>query len=360
MTACCPAVALLAAILYVFLGTIDLIRGRLMTRVGQWTDETLSDRLYEVIVRLPLKIGNANDGMQPLRDLDQLRSFLTGAGPIALFDLPWIPLYLGICFVLHFWIGITALIGAGILLSLAIFTEFAVRQPTREASEFGARRRVLAETGRRNADVIVALGMAGRLRSRWTEVNARHLDLQKKASDLASGLGAISRMFRLMLQSGVLAVGAYLVVHGQATAGIIIAGSILAARALAPVDLAIANWRSFVAARQSWRRLSRLLALLPRQADPMALPPPTRTVTVEGATVMPPGGLKLVLQDINLGLKAGDGLAIIGPSASGKSSLAKLLVGAWQPARGRVRIDSAALSHWSAERLGAHIGYLPQ
>jgi PrtD family type I secretion system ABC transporter len=350
----------LAGILYGFLGLIDMIRGRLMTRVGNSLDESLSGRIYDTIVRLPLKLGGLNDGMQPLRDIDSVRSFLSGLGPIALFDLPWLPLYLGICYILHPWIGLTALAGAALLVVLTLLTELLVRGPTRYATGLAATRRVLAETSRRNADVIVAMGMGARLQDRWSDINSKYLATQQRASDLAGGLGALSRMLRLMLQSGVLGVGAYLVIHEEATAGIIIAGSILAARALAPVDLAIANWRAFVGARQSWSRLAKLLALMPAQVEPLSLPHPSKTVTVEGAGIVPPGGAKLAVQDINLTLRSGDGLGIIGPSASGKSSLAKMLVGAWQPTQGKVCLDGAALAQWTPEALGRHIGYLPQ
>jgi PrtD family type I secretion system ABC transporter len=350
----------LAAILYGFLALIDIVRGRLLTRVGNSLDEALSGRIYDTIVRLPLKLGDLNDGMQPLRDIDQVRSFLSGLGPIALFDLPWIPLYLGICFILHPWIGLTALGGAALLMVLTLSTEAIVRGPTKGATGLASSRRVLAETSRRNADVIMAMGMSGRLQERWAEVNAEYLATQRRASDRVGGLGALSRMLRLTLQSGVLAVGAYLVIHEEATAGIIIAGSILAARALAPVDLAIAHWRGFVATRQSWARLSKLLALMPVPPQPLALPAPSQTLSVEGVSVVPPGGAKFVVQDVSLTLSSGDGLGIIGPSASGKSSLAKMLVGAWQPTQGKVCLDGAALDQWAPDALGRHIGYLPQ
>jgi ATP-binding cassette subfamily C protein len=170
----------------------------------------------------------------------------------------------------------------------------------------------------------------------------------------------MSKVLRMMLQSALLAVGAWLVIHQESTSGIIIAGSILGSRALAPVDLAIANWRGFVAARQGWNRLSHLFTHLPAQAAPMALQPPAKTLVVQNAAVAPPGEQKLVCQDVNFSLTAGKALGVIGPTASGKSSLARLLVGVWTPARGSVRIDGATLDQWSPEALGRHVGYLPQ
>jgi ATP-binding cassette subfamily C protein len=202
--------------------------------------------------------------------------------------------------------------------------------------------------------------MADRVANRWSEINERYLARQQQASDVTGGLGAVVKMLRMVLQSAVLAVGAYLVIHQEASAGVIIAGSILAARALAPVDLAIANWRGFVAARQSWARLSKLLAALPPEDARLALPRPSSTLMVEHASAAPPGVQKMVVQDVNFTLRSGSGLGVIGPSASGKSSLARMLVGVWQPVRGRVRLDGAAFDQWGAEALGRHIGYLPQ
>ena len=252
--------AILAAMLFSFQAIIDLIRVRVLVRIGLVLDNTLSARVYDAIVRLPLKTIVRSDGLQPLRDLDSVRSFLSGLGPTALFDLPWMPLYLGICFMFHFWIGITALLGAIVLANLTLLAEIFTRKNIKVVAGLVSSRNELAETSRRNAEVLMAMGMASRLRSRWSDVNEEYMASQQRVSDVAGGIGAVSRVLRLMLQSAVLGVGAYLVVRQEATAGIIIAGSILAGRALAPVDLAIANWRGFVAARQSWIRLAALLA----------------------------------------------------------------------------------------------------
>jgi ATP-binding cassette, subfamily C, type I secretion system permease/ATPase len=351
---------ILASGLYAALGLLDMIRGRILVRIGNRLDETLSTRIYETIVRLPLKAGNRADGLQPLRDLDSVRSFLSGLGPTALFDLPWLPVYLVICFLFHPYIGLTALIGAIILSIVTILTENMTRDPTRAATTYGAARIALAESSRRNAEVLTAMGMTRRVAARWNEANAKYLANMRRASDVAGGFGSASKVLRMMLQSVVLAVGAYLVIYQQATAGIIIAGSILSARALAPVDLAIANWRGFVAARQAWRRLTDLLALMPAQAAPMPLQPPSKSLVIEAASAVPPGKDKIIVQDVSLALQAGNGLGVIGPSGSGKSSLARMMVGVWTPARGRIRLDGAALEQWSSEELGKHIGYLPQ
>jgi len=351
---------ILAAALFAALGVLDAIRGRILVRIGGALDETLSGRVYDTLVRLPLRVGARTDGTQPLRDLDSVRSYLSGLGPVALFDLPWIPLYLAICFAFHPLIGFTALAGAIILIALTLLTETLMRAPTKAATEAAIERSGLAEASRRNAEALIAMGMAGRMAAKWGEANRQYMRSQREASDLGGGLGATSKVLRMMLQSVVLAVGAYLVIHQEASAGIIIAGSILSARALAPVDLAIANWKGFIAARQSWQRLNKLLTVLPARTTPMSLQAPVHRLTVESVSASPPGVPKIVVQDITFGLEAGQGLGIIGPSGSGKSSLVRLLVGVWQPVRGSVRLDGAALDQWSPDALGRHVGYLPQ
>jgi ATP-binding cassette subfamily C protein len=350
----------LAGGLYLAQGVLDLIRGRILVRIGTALDEALSGRVFETVVRLPLVAGGRSEGLQPLRDLDNIRSFLSSLGPSAFFDLPWLPFYLAICFAFHVLIGATALVGAIILVTLTIVTEFLTRRPAREAMTYAARRNDLAAASRRNAEVLAAMGMSRRLTARWSVANQDYLTGSQRTSDVAGGLGAIAKVMRMTLQSAVLGVGAYLVIHQEATAGVIIAGSILSARALAPVDLAIAHWKGFVAARQSWYRLNRLLASLPPQGVPTRLQAPSKRLSVEAISIVPPGEQKIIVQDVSFVLEAGSGLGVIGPSGSGKSSLVRALVGVWQPVRGKVRVDAAALDQWSPEVLGRHIGYLPQ
>jgi len=351
---------ILAGGLYIAQGILDLIRGRILVRIGTSLDEALSSRVFETVVRLPLIAGGRNEGLQPLRDLDNIRSFLSSMGPGAFFDLPWLPFYLAICFAFHVMIGLTALVGAIILVSLTILTEFMTRRPAREAMGLAMRRNDLAAASRRNAEVLVAMGMSGRLTKRWSVANESYLAGNQRTSDVAGGLGATAKVMRMTLQSAVLGVGAYLVIHQEATAGVIIAGSILSARALAPVDLAIAHWKGFVAARQSWHRLNGLLGSLPAQTAPTLLQSPSKRMSVENISVVPPGDQKVVVQDVTFALEAGNGLGVIGPSGSGKSSLVRALVGVWQPVRGKVRLDNAALDQWSSDVLGRHVGYLPQ
>ena len=226
--------------------------------------------------------------------------------------------------------------------------------------ELAGKRQALAESTRRNAEAIQAMGMGAAVAGKWTKVNEQFLDVNQRASDVAGTFGSLSRVMRMALQSALLGVGAYLVIRQEATPGIIIAGSILGARALAPVDLAIANWRGFVGARQSWRRLKELLQKFPAEDQQLALPKPKSHISVENASIVPPGEQRVVVQDISFRLEKGSGLGIVGPSASGKSSLARIIAGVWTPARGTVRLDGATFDQWPPSVLGKHIGYLPQ
>ena len=346
--------------LYVFQGLMDALRGRLLVRIGIRVDQAMSDRVYATVMRLPIQAPKRGESIQPLRDLDSVRAYLSGPGPTAFFDLPWVPLYLAICFAFHFWIGVTVLAGALILVSLTLLSELLAKQSALDANRVGNQRARLAETSRRNAEALTALGMTRWISRRWQSLNRKFLLGHADSSDLAAGLGAMGRSFRMMLQSGVLAVGAYLVINQQATAGVIIASSILSARALAPVDLAISHWRSFVAARQARERLNKLLVLLPELRMPTSLPKPQRGLNVDNVSAAPPDVQRAVVHEVTFSLKAGNGLGVIGPSASGKSSLARVLVGLWTPARGAVRLDGATLDQWVPDELGRHVGYLPQ
>ena len=307
-----------------------------------YLDAELGERVYDALVRLPLKTRGDGDGMQPLRDLDSVRGFLSSGGPSALFDLPWMPLYLGLCFYFHFWIGVAASVGAVVLIALAILTEFKTRNPTHDAAAFSKSRMALANAGRRNAEALRAMGMGRRVSSLWNRINQNYLQANERASDVASGLGGLSKVFRTILQSAVLAVGAFLVIKGETTAGIIIASSILSSRALG-------------AGRARDRQLERLCrSTSGRQATaptPDAVAGRNRADGAAGAEDVPErrerrhhrAGRSKVAGAGSLfqSRRKGQGLGIIGPSGSGKSTLARALVGAWPAARGRIRIDDA-------------------
>ncbi|RIX98430.1 type I secretion system permease/ATPase [Aureimonas flava] len=351
--------AMIVAVLYVFQGLIDAIRGRLLARVGTAVDAQLNGRTLQALTRLPLMTAGV-DSTQPSRDLDTIRNFLASPAPTALFDLPWIPFYLVICFAFHPAIGWAATVGGLILVVIALFTEILSRKPVETAYVLGRQRSTLSDTFRRNAEVLRAMGMEGRLGQTWTSINDQLASAQQRSADLNAALGSTSKVTRMMLQSAVLTVGAYLVIDGLATGGIIIASSILSARALAPVELAIGQWRSFISARTSWQRLSGILQHLPVAAEPLDLPRPSRQLSVENLSVAPPSGRLPIVRDASFRAKAGDGIGIIGQSASGKSSLVRAIVGAWAPLHGAVRLDGASIDQWSPDRLGVHVGYLPQ
>lgn len=354
------ALSLLALALFAFQGVLDFIRTRILARMAGSLDADLTGRVFGLVTRLPLRAKSVGDGQQPLRDLDTVRNFLVGQGLPAFFDLPWMPIYVFICFLFHPLIGWAVVVGAIILAIVALATEIKTREPVRQMTLHASRRGALSEAGRRNAEVVQAMGMAPGLSRVWSDLNGQYMAEQQKTSDIGGGLGSVSKFVRMVLQSGVLALGAWLVIEGQATGGIIIASSILTARALAPVDLAIANWRGFVSARQGAKRLFAMLAAMPESSVALELPPPKTSLRLESVSVTPPGVPQIIVQDASFTLQAGQGLGIIGPSASGKSSLVRAIVGAWIPVRGKIRLDNGAYDQWDPVALGQHIGYLPQ
>lgn len=346
--------------LFVIYGLLDIVRLRLLVRIGNRFDRLLQERVFALSVTLPLRNGPDSGRIQPIADLDQIRGFISGSGPTALFDLPWLPVYLLVIYAFHPSLGILATIGAAVSVVLTLIAEIVSRGPGKRASESIQTRRLAAEAARRNAEAVRAMGITERLAAVWANLSDRFLHDQRRVSDAVSASGAITRMWRLILQSGMLGAGAYLALVSEASAGVIIAASIMLARALAPIDILIANWRSLIAARQSYRRLGLLLAAFPAPAERMSLPRPTANLAVEGLSVGAPGQQKPIVQQVSFTLSAGSGLGIIGPSASGKSTLVRALVGAWSPLRGTVRLDGADISQWNPADLGRDVGYLPQ
>ncbi len=345
---------------YAFQGALDLIRSRVVVRAAALLDHRLALTVHGAVVRLAVATRHPGEGPQPVRDLDQIRSFLTGSGPIAIVDLPWVPVFLAICFLIHPWLGLAATAGAITLFTMTLLTERASRVPARAAAQDAGVRSVMVEANRRGGETIIAMGMGGALAERWAGVNNRYIGAVARLSDVAGSFGSASKVLRLLLQSIILGLGAYLVIRQELTAGAMIAASIMMGRALAPIETAIANWRGFVAARQSVRRLSEALTrLAPRQAA-TALPRPARGLDVEQVTVVAPGGRAAIVTGVHFGLKAGQALGIIGPSGAGKTSLVRALVGIWPPAKGGVRLDGAALDQWDPEHLGRHVGFISQ
>ena len=346
--------------LYLFQGVIEFLRSMLLVRIGMSLDERLNRKVFGALLFLPSKKQTSDDGLQSVRDLEQIRSFLSGIGSTALFDLPWVPFYLLLCFLFHFWIGFTALCGALLLVGITVAAEMLSRRPALEAARSSAARLGFAQAARRNWEAAIAMGFSGRLTDKWVAMNEDYLTHQAIASTRVGALTITAKIARMMLQSGVLAVGAILVIRQEATGGIIIASSILLTRALAPVELAIGQWKGFVTARQGWTRLAALLDAAPPEPQAFALPAPSRELSVENIAVTSPGSRDFILRNVSFKISAGTILGVIGPSASGKSSLARAIAGLWPVAIGSVRLDRAALSQWDTDELGQHIGYLPQ
>src|SRR5690349_21802246 len=346
---------------YLLQGYFDALRSRMLARIGALFDIKLQPRIHFALVTLPLRGTKAILAQQPLRDLDQIRVFLSGAGPTAFLDMPWIPLFLIALFLFHPLIGFTATVGQLAIVMMALLTEYQSRGAAKVSMDGSAQRQVLADALRQNADVIRALGMTGRLAGRWSDTNEHFIRHNTQLADVHANLSAAAKVLRFSLQSAVLGVGAYLVVMEQASGGIMIASSIMMGRALAPVEVALANWKQLVAARQGLGRLRAIIKTTAAPAVPaVVLQRPDRSLTVENLSVIVPGTQRTVISQVSFGLKAGMGLALLGASAAGKSSLAKALVGVWPVATGAVRLDGAAIDRWDPDDLGRHIGYLPQ
>ena len=346
---------------YAFQGFFDLIRARVLVRAATLLDQRLGTTVHAAVVQLGVRSRIPGEAQQPVRDLDAIRTFLTGSGPIAVVDLPWIPVFLAICFVVHPWLGAVALAGGIVLVALTLLTERASREPGQVMSREAGARASMIEAARRNSESATAMGMSKTLAARWIGVNDRYLVSSALASDVITSYGTVSKVVRLLLQSLILGVGAYLVIYQELSPGAMIAASIMMGRALAPIETAIANWRAFVAARLSYRRLSETLARVRLDAAATTLPKPARDLAVEQIAVAAPGTETTpILRDVRFGLVAGEALGVIGPSGAGKTSLSRALVGIWHPIRGSVRLDGAAFDQWDEEARGRHVGYLSQ
>jgi PrtD family type I secretion system ABC transporter len=355
------ALSALALGLFTVQGVLDVVRGQLLVRIAGRVDRRLTVPAHAAAIRMPLYGRSTSESLQPLRDVEAIRGFVGGHSLVALIDLPWFPLYLAFVFLLHVWLGWLATFGAVILIGLTLLTEVLTRNMSTAASSAAVKRLAIAEANVRNAEVLRAMGFGRRALDRFEAANAAYLAPYMKLSDTLGVLGSISKTLRMILQSAILGLGAYLVLAGEVTAGAIIAASIASARALAPIELAIANWKVFAAARQSRTRLGAAIAAVPAPSfEPLPLPPPAAQLSLEGVTVPVPGKQHIVLNNITFALQAGQGVGIIGPSAAGKSTLARAMIGVWPLARGSVRLDGAALDRWSDDALGRHIGYLPQ
>ena len=353
------ALSFIVLILYLYYGFLEYVRTRLLVRIGRRVEEALRSRVFDAVSFTALKkMGNV--GGQPVSDLNTIRQFLGGQGPLAYLDMPWVPIYIVVVFLLHWVLGIVAVVSALIIAGLALLTESATREPMAKANTSMVKSTLLTEEARRNAEALYSLGMKGAMRKRWLANQHEALDHQTRANDAGATYSSMSRVFRMIVQSGMLAAGAYLAVKHEISGGSIVASSIIMGRALAPVEQAVGNWQQFLGARKAVERLSKVLDLVPVEQGRMQLPPPVGLLEVENLVAMLPGSDKPILQGITFRVKPGKGLGIIGPTGAGKSTLARLLVGLMQPLRGSVRLDGATADQRNDDERGRLIGYLPQ
>ncbi|TXI59725.1 MAG: type I secretion system permease/ATPase [Limnohabitans sp.] len=350
---------LLMLLFFIFISAMEYVRSLVVIRVGSRIDLELNKRVYTAAFEQNLKKVGSPAG-QALGDLATLRQFVTGNGLFAFMDVPWFPIYLVVMFLFDVWIGVFAVVGAGILVALAVINERVSHKPLSETSKLQVQSNTQATNTLRNAEVIEAMGMLPSLRGRWFESHEKYLTETARVSEKLGTISATTRFVRLSVQSLVLGLGAYLVMIGEMTPGLMIAGSILMGKVLGPVELLINVWRQWAGVRSAYERLSKLLEENPPRETGMPLPAPKGLVSVESVTAGPPGTRQAVLNNVSFKLEPGDVLAVVGPSGSGKSTLARLLVGVWAPQLGKVRLDGADLSQWNKDLLGPHLGYLPQ
>ena len=350
---------LVVVFFFAVMGGLELVRSRMLVRVGNRLDTTINERLYGAMFRRSLMVQSTQSA-QPLNDLTSLRQFLTGNGLFAFFDAPWVPIYLGVLFLFHPWLGIFATCAGIILLTLAIANEKATKKLLAEASGEQIQAQNLANSNLRNAEVLHAMGMLPGIMGRWSKRHHEYLSKQSQASDRAGVLTNSSKVLRLLFQSMILGLGAFLVLQGDMTPGMMIAGSIIMGRALAPIDQMIGGWKGFVSARGAYERLNDLLNQIPAEEKRMSLPSPRGDISVEGVAAAPPGVRMATIRGINFKANKGEHIGIIGPSAAGKYTLARVLLGIWPSQVGDVRLDGGVITQYNRDEVGPYIGYLPQ
>ncbi|WP_048307581.1 type I secretion system permease/ATPase [Halomonas sp. PR-M31] len=350
---------LVVVFLFAVMGGLELVRSRILIRVGNRLDTSISQRLYTAMFRRSV-LAQGQQTAQPLNDLTNVRQFLTGNGLFAFFDAPWVPVYLAVLFLFHPWLGIFATCAGIVLLILAVANEKATKKLLAEANSENIQAQDLANSNLRNSEVLHAMGMLPGIMGRWAGKHYEFLTKQSQASDRAGALTNASKILRLLFQSLILGLGAYLVLQGSMTPGMMIAGSILMGRALAPIDQMIGSWKGFVASRTAYQRLNELLEQIPEENRRMSLPAPIGEVAIESVAAAPPGVRMATLRGVNFNVAKGEHVGIIGPSAAGKSTLARVILGIWPSQVGKVRLDGADITQWNRDELGPYIGYLPQ
>ncbi|MEQ1739367.1 MAG: type I secretion system permease/ATPase [Methyloglobulus sp.] len=351
---------LIVMVLFITMGLLEWVRSQVLVRVSTRLETMLNVRLFQVAYKQSLYSGGQSVGSQPLDDLTALRQFLTGQGLFAFFDAPWMPIYIAVMFIFHIWYGWAAVATAIVLIALAVINEKLTSKDLEEANRLAITGRNLVNKNLRNAEVIESMGMLENVRSRWIEGTRQILVLQATASSRAGLMSALSKLIRMSSQSLILAVGAYLVIENEITSGLMIAGSILLGRALAPIDIMIGSWKGFINARGQYNRLNEMLLHIPADSERMTLPDPQGSFQLEAAVVVPPGSKVAVIKGITMAIEKGDVLGVLGPSGAGKSTFARALLGIWPTANGKIRLDGADVFTWNRHELGPFIGYLPQ
>ncbi|MEA3554319.1 MAG: type I secretion system permease/ATPase [Campylobacterota bacterium] len=349
----------IVVVLFITMALLEIVRSKILVKVGNKLDSLLSQRIFDSLFDMANKHPGKASSM-PLTDLTQVRQFMTGNGLFAFFDAPWIPIYIGVLFIFHPMFGYFAIFAAIVLVIFTILNEYSTKEKLGEANSLSRSSTLYVDSNLRNAEIINAMGMKSNIRGKWEEKYHGFLNAQNDASNKAGVWTNISKSTRMLFQSLMLGLGGYLAIHDEVSAGMMIAGSIIMGRALAPLDLIINSWKGFSGARTSYHRLNALLADFPKDKEYMELPAPVGEVLLEGVVVVPPGAKQPSIKGISMQINKGDIVGIIGPSAAGKSSLARVILGLWPLVQGKSRLDKADIYQWDKEHLGKYIGYLPQ
>lgn len=350
---------LIVVVLFITMGLLEVVRSRVLVRVGNKLDSMLSQRIFDSLFELERKAPGRSSSM-PLNDLTQVRQFMTGNGLFAFFDAPWMPIYIIVLFIFHPAFGFFAIFAAIVLVGITIANEYSTKDKLAEANNLSRASTIYVDSNIRNAEVVNAMGMRNNISKVWADKYYGFLNAQNIASDSAGVWSNLSKSLRVMFQSLILGLGAYLAINMEVTPGMMIAASIIMGRALAPLDLIIGSWKGFSSARSSYERIEGLLNDFPKDKEYMKLPAPKGEITLENVVVIPPSGTVPSLKGISMKIEKGDVVGIIGPSAAGKSSLARVMLGLWPLSNGVARIDKADISQWDREDLGQYVGYLPQ
>lgn len=354
------ALCVLATFLFLKMGLLDYLRGRILSRLGARFQQRLDRRVFAAAMTRAAVRRDDKTALAAQSDLEAIQRLLASPALVAIFDLPWAPLFVFAIFILHPWLGWLAVAGAAISIVVALMNQFSSRQPMAKARSASSVAERMADQIKDRSEIIQSLGMRNASFDRWQEAREKALNDSIQASDLTGGFGVFTKTFRLYLQSAILALGAYLVLQGELSAGAMIAASILLGRALAPVDQVIGQWGIVHRAQEGWRRLCELLGMVPPEPVLTTLPRPKSRLDVQNVFVAPPGEQTATLKGVSFQLEPGSALGVIGTSGSGKSSLARAIIGAWRPNRGTVRLNGAALEQYAPDTLGSYIGYLPQ